>query len=726
MSTNESKESTVAVSSTSQLTTSAKKVLSDHTKSSKLSSKVSKASHNTYPSSSSTKSGTISDKDLTNKKSSVLTASVTLHSQSNEVVYKIFTYIVIILPTLTSIIFPINTKTVPQNEQIGNFVIDLLTVVLISWVVRFTLEWPYKWMKELETTKTELLQQLNEDDFAIENTDKVVLMVRKINTFQIMALVCCLVSSLLSSVVLIWTRKYTIIDQKRKKMVFNNVNIALLQFWSIFRIIITFTDSLQYSSLSNSNSPLYTQSPSFQTWFTDLKQYFLPNLTNQILLDHLQVHNRQFDRLKLDLVKLQKELDNRDQAQTLSLQRELYRQPKQHQHQQQQHQQQQQQQQKELLRNGKLQSRTKHHSPPPSLLLSLLNNAKTEQQVVTKFHNSISSFSLSAPPPKASPLFSPMQTENNHFQFAPISSLPTPHSFSQTPLKTIVEEDDFIFESLEPPSFNRFEQHEHRLANKTILECTRSVLKSIRNEITILDLFNNPSSVRKVLVTELAFLMNEFRSSDHEIFKVFLMEVIDKYLLSIYVQVMDHLVKIFTHPFRHLMNAIIWTSFKLPIHIAKLYFKLLLMVPFLIVQWFVIKPVKFMALWVSSLMRTVFSLVIFQLATDANASAQSNTVNHVSPSPQKPTHFKPIAQLDKSHADNTQFTMKQFHLSPVLSKDEYFTRSNDEESGKVQAKYKNALLISITPSSTKSSSSIGNGNIPRQSPKLNNAVLYDE
>lgn len=715
MSHNKLRENTLAACVLSPITTSTKKKLSDQAKSSKLSSKLPTTQSETNSTSSLVKSGTVSEKESDNKKSSVLTASVTLHSQSHEVVYKIFTYIVIILPTLTSIIFPINTKNVPQNEQIGNFVIDLLTVVLISWVVRFTLEWPYNWMKELESTKTKLLQQLNEDDFAIENTDKVVLMVRKINTFQIMALVCCLVSSLLSSVLLIWTRKYTIIDQKRKKMVFNNVNIALLQFWSIFRIIITFTDSLQYSSLNNNHSPIYTQSPSFQTWFSDLKQYFLPNLTNQILLDHLQVHNKQFDRLKLDLIKLQKELDNRDKAQ--NQQRELFRQQKH-----QQLQQQQQLRQKELPSNSK---KIKQPQPPPPLLLSLQENTKLEQQMVAKTHNSISPFPLGVPPPRTSPLFSSMQTEVDYSQFVPTPSLHKHHSFSQTPLKTIVEEDDLIFETLEPPSFNRFDQPGQALSNKTILECTRSVLKSIRNEISILDLFNNPSSVRKVLVAELAFLMNEYKSSDNEIFKVFLMEVIDKYLLGIYVQIMDHLVDIIHHPLHHLFNAIIWANFKLPIHIAKLYFKLLLMVPFLLVQWFMIKPVKFVALQVSSLVRAIFSLVILQLASDG-AAPQSTVApsNHVSPSPQKPTNFSSIAKLDKPLTDPTRFTMKQFHLSPVLSKDEYLTKNVDQES-KAQAKYKNALLISITPSSSKSSS-ICNGNIPRQSLKLNNAVLYDD
>ncbi|KAI5969147.1 hypothetical protein CANMA_001814 [Candida margitis] len=707
-------------SSQSQVTTSVKKKSLDQGKSSTVSNKLSQ--FDTNSTSSKAKTGTPLGKEPNRTKSSLATTSVSLHSQSHEVVYKIFTYIVIILPTLTSIIFPINTKSIPQNEQIGNFIIDLLTVVLISWIVRFTLEWPYNWMKELETTRTKLLQQLTEDDFAIEHTNKVIMMVRKINTFQIMALVCCLVSSLLSSVLLIWTRKYTIIDQKRKKMVFNNVNIALLQFWSIFRIIITFTDSLQYSSLNNSNSPLYTQSPSFQTWFSDLKQYFLPNLTNQILLDHLQVHNKQFDRLKLDLIKLQKELDKRDQTQAQAQQNEYTQYQKSSSSSS--------SRQKELSAHGKLQPKIKQAQSQHPLLVPSHNNTSSEQQMVYMVNNSFPPFPLGVSPPKLSPLFSPMQTEFDYSQLTPTPSLQKHHSFSQTPLKTIVEEEDLIFESLEPPSFNKFESQGRQLSSKTILERTRSVLQAIRNEITIHDLVNNPKSVRKVLVTKLAFLMNEYKSSDNEILKVFFMEVIDKYLLGIYVQIMDHLVDLIYHPFHYLLNAIIWSSFKLPLYVAKLYFKMLLTVPILLAQWVMIKPVKFVASQISSMVKAIFSLVLFIFATEDAPTPQPADVfaatgpNHLAPSPQKPTNFKPMSRLYKTQPDPTQFTMKQFHLSPVLSKDEYFTKNFDQET-KAQAKYKNASLISITPSSSKSSS-ISNGNIPRQSLKLNSAVLYDD
>ena len=57
-----------------------------------------------------------------------------------------------------------------------------------------------------------LLQDMNR-----ENTDKTILLVRKIYTFEIIALISCLVSCIFSSILLIWTRQYTIIDQKERK-----------------------------------------------------------------------------------------------------------------------------------------------------------------------------------------------------------------------------------------------------------------------------------------------------------------------------------------------------------------------------------------------------------------------------------------------------------------------------------------------------------------------------
>ena len=68
----------------------------------------------------------------------------------------------------------------------------------------------YNWLRQLQKTKVMLLQDMNR-----ENTDKTILLVRK--TFEIIALISCLVSCIFSSILLIWTRQYTIIDQKERK-----------------------------------------------------------------------------------------------------------------------------------------------------------------------------------------------------------------------------------------------------------------------------------------------------------------------------------------------------------------------------------------------------------------------------------------------------------------------------------------------------------------------------
>ena len=62
----------------------------------------------------------------------------------------------IILPTLTSILFPIKT-TMPPSEHAGNLIIDLLTVLLLSLVVKHTIEWPYNWLRQLQKTKSNVI-----------------------------------------------------------------------------------------------------------------------------------------------------------------------------------------------------------------------------------------------------------------------------------------------------------------------------------------------------------------------------------------------------------------------------------------------------------------------------------------------------------------------------------------------------------------------------------------
>lgn len=706
-----------------------------------------------------------------------ITTPASFTSQNQETLFKLFTYTVILLPTLTSILFPINSNNIPRNEQIGNFIIDLLTVVLISWVVRFTIEWPYNWMKQLQNTKTKLLKQLKPETEKKEGyrnqhrhgeiDDKVILLIRKISTFEIIALLCCLLSSIFSSTLLIWTRQYTIIDQQRKKMVFNNVNIALLQFCSIFRIIITFTDLLQSSSLNNSQ--INIQNSDFQGWFQDLRHYFLPNLTNQILLDHLQSHNKQFDKLKLDLARLECELQEKTSADPKRISKSM---------------------------TPPIEIQRTNYSKNKKLQLSLqlqrqphyFANAKTPSELYT---NSISPFPLNvshsasawasvsataSPSSSTTPTTSssssslPAQTKIDQLQSVRPSIVRRRSTLTmgKKTLKTIAEEDDHYtnnnvdnnivknlnngdsngdgdeisFESIGTPSFSKFAtppQVNHSQTHTSFSQNVSMVLKSIKNEVTLQDIFKNPQIVRKILMSEITPLINQLQLYDYEILKTFLVEVIDKYLLGLYVVVMEQFLEVTRHPARNMMYAIYFAFVALPIYGIKCYFKILLLIPRLVFRWTVLRPINFIGL----IIYTMVSMLPFRnflsrlvrgssIKTKTPSSKMTTTNTSLLLPPPLPLSLPPLpnktmpnttASISNLLLENlprikSQFTMKQFHLSPTLDKGEfpplvslgapYHESINDNNNNHLagsrmykSSNYAHTPLISVMPSPAK-------------------------
>ncbi|CAI5757884.1 unnamed protein product [Candida verbasci] len=390
--------------------------------------------------------------------------------QFQDTVFKSFTYIIILLPTLTSIIYPnSNVSYFSNNEQIGNFIIDLLTVLLISCVVRFTMEWPYNWLKKLNQTKMSLLKQ------ETGNTQKKLLLIRKINTFEIIALISCLVTSIFSSILLIWTRNYTIIDGKRKRMVFNNVNIALLQFWSIFRIIITFTNMLQFTSLNeNEVDEMLIDQNINRSWYSDLKYYFLPNTTSTLLINQLRCdHKSEVDKLKSDMKLLKKQID-KEKSTTKS----------------------------------KSSNDTSSFTPFP------LNKSPMGSPTQLLSHFEFSDTTITNKKKSSSP--------------KPIEQKLPFNMNLNSPLNTIMEEDDdLIVETPTSSSFNKFDST--RSIEKSLIKELNVIFKSLSKELTISDLIKNPNLVKLKVLESLNVLLTQF--SQLQILKILVYEIWDNILL---------------------------------------------------------------------------------------------------------------------------------------------------------------------------------------------------
>lgn len=594
-------------------------------------------------------------------------------NEFQDFLFRLFTYTIIVLPTLTSILFPISSS-ISTSEHVGNLIIDLLTVLLLSMVVRYTMEWPYNWLRQLQRTKITLLKEMNQ-----ENTERTVLLVRKIYTFEIIALFSCLISSVFSSALLIWTRQYTIIDQKRKKVVFNNVNVALLQFWSIFRIIITFTDSLQESSL-NSNQ-LYWETPQLNSWYHDLKHYFLPNASNQILLDHLQQHNRQFDQLKIDLMNLQNEIED-------------------------------------LNRRNVSKDRLSNHAFTP-YPLNVTSSAPNSP--VNTFDQSVfaSSPMNKAFPPKPSSSFSPPAGKRT------ANGKPSSKSKTKSSLNTIIEEDyNTLYETMENSYTNFDEIISTRIdfdPMPSILEELSSVIKAICNQGSIFEIIKHPNNFCHILMKELARLSKlPFEFGEYQFIKLLISEVFDKYILDTYQRVQTRLLAIKDYPLYHIRKSIVYFAFRLPFLVAFYTISSMVFIPLFIINWVFIKP-NLLALHIA------WSVLKFIFITNPPERSPSLMLPKILSPISSPSRDKiPLNPLPKESLE--KFAIKPFHLSPTLNNLALFE-------GPIKKRKPTTLsfsmpvtkpLINVSPTLTDSISGGFRNHRTHRFQDSNNFTLYDD
>ncbi|KAG7661091.1 uncharacterized protein J8A68_005463 [[Candida] subhashii] len=560
--------------------------------------------------------------------------------------FKLFTFVIIVLPTLSSIIFPLPSTTITSNEQVGNLIIDILTVLLISWVVRYAIEWPYKWLEKLKKTKQIVINQLLHEKANNGDFTRQLLLLRKVHTFEIIALLSSLVTSMFGSLLLIWTREYTIIDKARKKMVFNNVNIALLQFWSIFRIIRSFSDILENNTMDDKH--LYVTQVASKHWLQDLKEHFFPsnnsnNNSNQILMNNLLVYNREFEQLKHEITTLQKII--------LRLPAE-----------------------KSFTPFPLNMSRSTSSSPNAS---STSPNDSSTFNSVAKLDpiSKSSSQQQKQQPPSRTPSnnSSSIQQPQAQRHFLSTSTL------KRNPaLKTIIEEDMTILFERDynlpiTPNTSLFASSKgHTQQPRRVPNYHHTVTYPRREGITyephsnrseepdgsFADIFKSPYNHLKV------FFENDLQTKEYMWLKKVIWECIKKYIISgLFVQILE----LFYHPISTLKLVLVLIAFRIPVKLVIYYVRIHLVVPLLLVNWIIWKPFHLLAVIALGLFSATFSKSRSKTTPTPPVPylpPVKQSIKHpTTTSPQKKRHPVAFKRMERLPPHNRDFSgMKQFRL----------------------------------------------------------------
>ncbi|KAK6198779.1 uncharacterized protein RJT21DRAFT_141520 [Scheffersomyces amazonensis] len=187
-------------------------------------------------------------------------------SKVKQFIIKYFTLAIILLPSIIAITIPSNNSTTNTSEDLANLITDCFMIILVSCAIKFTIEWPWNWSKQLRETKLKLINHINsklinqkslneQQLLTSENkllNDEILCnrigLVKKILYYEKLSILLAVLLSVFGSVLMVWSRNNIIIEESRKKIVFNNFNIGLFQFWQLFRVIVAFAEKLQRDS----------------------------------------------------------------------------------------------------------------------------------------------------------------------------------------------------------------------------------------------------------------------------------------------------------------------------------------------------------------------------------------------------------------------------------------------------------------------------------------------
>lgn len=166
-------------------------------------------------------------------------------------IIKYFALVVILLPSIIGILTPSGDGR--TSIDVANLVTDSFMVILVSWFINFTIEWPWNWHKNIIEAQDKLLESTNAFIRRVSTTEEVnseiltkkVKAFKKLSKFENYSLLLCFACTCMGAGIMRWSRNYINIEDKRRRLVFSNLNIMLFLFLEIFRLVLILTERLQ-------------------------------------------------------------------------------------------------------------------------------------------------------------------------------------------------------------------------------------------------------------------------------------------------------------------------------------------------------------------------------------------------------------------------------------------------------------------------------------------------
>lgn len=170
-------------------------------------------------------------------------------------VVKYLPILIILIPSLLTLFFPEIIKI--GDLQIGTsdykpsaIVVDLCSILTLCWIVKFLLDWPWKWYLQIIDLKLKLSCYLESmmDDEQVKTAagDDM----KELRWQERMSLICCVVTPFLCWGVLLFAREKILVGLHRDNQILSDLNIAIFVSCGLLRVVIQVSEHIQKSTAS--------------------------------------------------------------------------------------------------------------------------------------------------------------------------------------------------------------------------------------------------------------------------------------------------------------------------------------------------------------------------------------------------------------------------------------------------------------------------------------------
>ncbi|KAH3676306.1 hypothetical protein WICMUC_002102 [Wickerhamomyces mucosus] len=180
-------------------------------------------------------------------------------------------------------------KYYENNLKLSNLTVEFFSILIICWIIKFLLDWPWKWYLQINNIKIKYIN-FNLLHYEEKIKEKIRSNLKVLNWQYFLSLSLCIIAPFLCGLLLLFSRNYIIIiDNHENSVIFSDLNIGLFVSCGLVRIIIQLSENVQSSTASIDINMEKIINDSFQNTILkkkeELSNFFEINHNQELLIN---------------------------------------------------------------------------------------------------------------------------------------------------------------------------------------------------------------------------------------------------------------------------------------------------------------------------------------------------------------------------------------------------------------------------------------------------------